>query len=193
MEGGAGRRGRAGPATKAPCEEQDRSLQERYAARSTCFGCGPANAGGLRIRSFPRERGWKGAEPPAREEAAVPPEVDVVMRFRARPEHEAFPGYLNGGIAGTLVDCHANWAGVHALMRRSGLDKAPCTVTAEYSIRFLRPIPTADEIEVIARPIDVKDDRVTVEATIVAGGEDCATARGTFVVVKEGHPAFHRW
>ncbi len=150
------------------------SLQERYAARSTCFGCGPANAGGLRIRSFPRDG-------------------DVVMRFRARPEHEAFPGYLNGGIAGTLVDCHMNWAGVHALMRRSGLDVAPCTVTAEYSIRFLRPIPTADEIEVIARATEVKDDRATVEATIVAGGKDCATARGTFVTVKEGHPAFHRW
>ena len=150
------------------------SLQERYAARSTCFGCGPANAGGLRIRSFPRDG-------------------DVVMRFRARPEHEAFPGYLNGGIAGTLVDCHMNWAGVHALMRRSGLDAAPCTVTAEYSIRFLRPISTADEIEVIARATEVRDDRATVEATIVAGGKDCATARGAFVVVKEGHPAFHRW
>ncbi len=124
----------------------EQSLQERYAARSTCFGCGPANAGGLRIRSLPRERGWKGAEPPATAEAG-----EVVLRFRARPEHEAFPGYLSGGIAGTLVDCHMNWAAVHALMRRTGLDSAPCTVTAEYSIRFTRPIPTAGELEVVAR------------------------------------------
>lgn len=152
----------------------DLSLQERYAGQSTCFGCGPANQDGLRIRSFPRDG-------------------EVVLHFRARPEHEAFPGYLNGGIAGTLVDCHMNWAAVHALVQRSGLDAAPCTVTAEYSIRFARPIPTAGEIEVIARPVDVKDDRATVEATIVAGGRHCATARGTFVVVKEGHPAFHRW
>lgn len=149
-------------------------MQERYAGQSTCFGCGPANQGGLRIRSFPRDG-------------------EVVLHFRALPEHEAFLGYLNGGIAGTLVDCHMNWAAVHALMQRSGRDSAPCTVTAEYSIRFTRPIPTVAEIEVIARPLDVKDDRVTVEATIVAGGRDCATARGTFVVVKEGHPAFHRW
>ena len=28
------------------------SLQERYAPHNTCFGCGPANAQGLRIRSF---------------------------------------------------------------------------------------------------------------------------------------------
>lgn len=152
----------------------DLSLQERYAARSTCFGCGPANVGGLRIRSFPRGD-------------------QVVLRFRARPEHEAFPGYLNGGIAGTLVDCHMNWAAVHALMQRTGIGSAPCTVTAEYSIRFTRPIPTTGQIEVIARPIEVTDDRATVEATIVSAGKDCATARGTFVAVKEGHPAFHRW
>lgn len=115
------------------------------------------------------------------------------MTFRARPEHEAFPGYLNGGVAGTLVDCHMNWAAVDALMRRSGTDAAPCTVTAEYSVRFMRPIPTAAEIEIVARAVEVKDDRATVEATVHAGGRECATARGTFVAVKEGHPAFHRW
>lgn len=152
----------------------DRSLQERYAARSTCFGCGPANAAGLRIRSFPRGD-------------------DVVMTFRARPEHEAFAGYLNGGIAGTLFDCHMNWTGVHAMTQRYGLTEAPATVTSEYSVAFRRPIPTAGDIEVIARASEVGEDRVTVEARIVAGGKDCATARGTFVAVKEGHPAFHRW
>ncbi len=116
-----------------------------------------------------------------------------MLHFRAKPEHEAFPGYLNGGIAGTLADCHMNWAAVHALMQRSGLDLAPCTVTAEYSLRFIRPIPTADEIEVVARAVEVKDDRATVEAAILAAGRECALARGTFVAVKEGHPAFHRW
>ncbi len=151
------------------------SLQERHAPRSTCFGCGPANDDGLRIRSFPREDG------------------SVVMLFRARPEHEAFPGYLNGGIAGTLFDCHLNWAGVDALMRRSGAAAAPATVTSDYSVRFRRPIPTVGDVTVIARAVDVQDDRVVVEGRMIAGGNECATARGTFVVVKEGHPAFHRW
>jgi len=154
--------------------ESEQSLQERHAPRSTCFGCGPANATGLRIRSFPRGD-------------------DVVMTFRARPEHEAFPGYLNGGIAGTLFDCHLNWAGVHALMQRSGATSAPTTVTSGYSVRFRRPIPTAGDITVIARAVDVQDDRVVVEGRMIAGDRECATARGTFVSVKEGHPAFHRW
>ena len=30
----------------------EQSLQERYAPHNACFGCGPANAKGLHIRSF---------------------------------------------------------------------------------------------------------------------------------------------
>ncbi|MEO7168317.1 MAG: PaaI family thioesterase, partial [Chthoniobacterales bacterium] len=36
-------------------------------------------------------------------------------------------------------------------------------------------------------------DRATIEGTLTAGGKACATCRGTFVAVREGHPAFHRW
>jgi acyl-coenzyme A thioesterase PaaI-like protein len=115
------------------------------------------------------------------------------MRFRAKPEHEAFPGHLNGGIAGTIADCHMNWTATHHLMKAQGLESPPCTVTAAYEIRFMRPIPTAGDIELVARVTDAKADRATVEATIVAGGRECAKATGTFVAVKEGHPAFHRW
>ena len=32
-----------------------------------------------------------------------------------------------------------------------------------------------------------------VEAELIANEKVCATCRGTFVAVKEGHPAFHRW
>ena len=100
---------------------------------------------------------------------------------------------LNGGIAGTIFDCHMLWSAAWHLMRRNGLSAPPPTVTAEYSVSFRRPIPTSGEIEVVARAVDVADDRATVEATLSAGGRECATARGMFVAVKEGHPAFHRW
>ena len=38
-----------------------------------------------------------------------------------------------------------------------------------------------------------RGDRATVEGTLNAGGKVCATCRGLFVAVKEGHPAYHRW
>jgi hypothetical protein len=32
-----------------------------------------------------------------------------------------------------------------------------------------------------------------VEAALESGGKVCDTLRGTFVAVKPGHPAHHRW
>ena len=100
---------------------------------------------------------------------------------------------LNGGIAGTIADCHMLWTAAWELMRRDALAAPPPLVTAEYQIRFGRPIPTSGDVDLVAHVVEVRDDRAIVEATITAGGKDCATARGTFVAVKEGHPAFHRW
>lgn len=153
------------------------SVQERYAPRSICFGCGPANAQGLRIRSLPSE--------------SSPDEL--IADWVPQSHHEAFPGMLNGGIIGALLDCHSNWTAAWTLMRRSGLEQPPCTVTADFAVKLLRPTPSGGPVQLSARPVDIREDRVTVEATLVAGGKACATCRGTFVAVKPGHPAYHRW
>jgi acyl-coenzyme A thioesterase PaaI-like protein len=150
------------------------SLQERYAPRMKCFGCGPANEKGLRIRSHARGD-------------------EVVCEWRPEEHHEAFPGMLNGGIIGALLDCHSNWAAAYHLMNRRGTDSPPCTVTADYSIKLLRPTPVDQPVTLAARVIESTDDRATVEATLTAGGKVTATCRGTFVAVKPGHPAYHRW
>jgi len=152
----------------------EQSLQERYAPRMKCFGCGPANERGLRIRSFAR-----GGE--------------IVCEWRAEPHHEAFPGLLNGGIIGALLDCHSNWAAAYHLMQRRGARTPPCTVTADYAIKLLRPTPIDQPVSLSARVVESTDDRTTVEATLTAGGKVTATCRGTFVAVKPGHPAYHRW
>jgi acyl-coenzyme A thioesterase PaaI-like protein len=78
-------------------------------------------------------------------------------------------------------------------MKRTGADHAPCTVTAEYAIKLLRPTPTSGPVFLSAKVVDLKDDRATVEGTLSAGEKVCATCRGLFIAVKEGHPAYHRW
>jgi len=150
------------------------SLQERYAPHNACFGCGPANTHGLRIRSFLRGDTY-------------------VAEWTPAPYHEAFDGVLNGGILGTLLDCHMNWATAHYLMVRAGGEGPPCTVTAEYSVQLKRPTPSKTTLTIEARIVDASDDRATVEGTITADGKVCATGRGVFVAVKPGHPAYHRW
>jgi acyl-coenzyme A thioesterase PaaI-like protein len=150
------------------------SVQERSAPRSICFGCGPANALGLRIRSFPDGD-------------------DLVAVWSAEPHHQAFDGAVNGGIIGALFDCHCNWTAAYHLMRASGADVPPPTVTAEYAVPFKRPTPSTGALTFRAHVVESREDRATVEGTLEAGGLICATCRGTFVAVKPGHPAYHRW
>ena len=155
-------------------DAQGQSLQERYAPANACWGCGPANPDGLRIRSFPRGE-------------------EVVAEWKPEPRYEAFPGVLNGGIIGTLLDCHCNWAAAWHLMKKAGEERPPCTVTADYAIKLLRPTPTGAPVFLWAKIVESTNDRATVDGTLTAGGKVCATCRGTFVAVQEGHPAFHRW
>ncbi|HEY0006766.1 MAG TPA: PaaI family thioesterase [Pyrinomonadaceae bacterium] len=152
----------------------EQSLQEKYAPENACFGCGPANKKGLRIRSFARGE-------------------EVVCDWQPERHHEAYPNMLNGGIIGTLLDCHSNWAAAYHLMQRTGANHAPCTVTADYQVKLLRPTPTNDKVHLVARVVESTEDRAVVEAELTAQGKLCATCRGTFVAVKPGHPAYHRW
>jgi acyl-coenzyme A thioesterase PaaI-like protein len=153
------------------------SLQERFAPEGRCFGCGPRNEQGLRIRSF--------ASP---DDPAI-----VIADWTPQPQHEAFDGVVNGGIIGTLLDCHMNWAATTHLMRRRGAERPPTTVTLEYSVEMRRPTPSGGQLHVEARVVDSEDDRATVEGSITAAGRVTAIGRGTFVAVKPGHPAYDRW
>jgi len=152
----------------------DPSVQERHAPANACFGCGPANAWGLRIRSFETPEGFLAVWTP-------------------EPHHEAFPGVLNGGIIGTLLDCHSNWCAAMHLMEKTGADAPPCTVTAEFAVKLLRPTPSTGPLTLRATVVESTDDRATVDAVLEAGGKVCDTCRGVFVAVKPGHPAYHRW
>ena len=100
---------------------------------------------------------------------------------------------LNGGICGALLDCHSNWTAAWHFMRQRGEEKPPCTVTAEFAVKLRRPTPMDGPVHLVARVVESTADKATVEATLSARGQVTATCRGVFVVVKEGHPAFHRW
>jgi len=152
----------------------EKSLQETYAPNNACFGCGPANDRGLHIRSFPNGD-------------------EVVAEFQPQTYQEAFTGMLSGGIIGTLLDCHCNWTAAYHLMKRDVADHPPCTVTADYAINLLRPTPTDGLLRLVARVIEMKDNRAIVEGELVADGKVTATCSGTFVAVEPGHPAYHRW
>jgi acyl-coenzyme A thioesterase PaaI-like protein len=150
------------------------SLQDRYAPNSVCFGCGPRNAKGLRVKSFP-----KGEE--------------LVADWTPQPHHAAFAGFASGGILSVLLDCHGNWTAAYTLMKTRSLQRPPGTVTAEYTVRFLRPTPMDETWHLRAWPTKVSGNWVTVEGEVSAGGRPTANMAGSFAAVKREHPAFHRW
>ena len=149
-------------------------VQRQYAPNSICFGCGPANEKGLQIDSHRIENGLE-------------------LFFETRTEHQAFPGMINGGIIGSLLDCHGNWTAAIAIMEARGDDEPPCTVTANYSVKLLRPTPYDARLHVTSQVVELDGDRAKIEMELSAEGKVCAVGSGLFVAVKEGHPAYHRW
>jgi len=150
------------------------SLQEYYAPKSICYGCGPANNKGLQIRSF-LENGR------------------LIAHWIPKPYHAAFENVLSGGIIGTLLDCHCNWAAAYALMKFKNSSAIPCTVTAEYTIKLLRPIPMDTELFLEAFATEIKNNRAAIKGKITINDKVYATCQGLFVAVDHTHPGFHRW
>ena len=115
------------------------SLQERYGRHTICFGCGPSNPDGLHIRSFPSDSNAD----------------EVVAEWTPEPKHQAFPGVMNGGIIGALMDCHSNWTAMAYHYRAEGrepgsLPRIDC-VTGSLGLNYLKPTPMGVELLLKAR------------------------------------------
>jgi acyl-CoA thioesterase FadM len=152
----------------------EKSLQDSYAPNSVCFGCGPKNSHGLRLKSLPSGDA-------------------VVSTWQPRAEHVAFGRFGNGGIISVLMDCQGNWASTYALMKQRQLATPTGTVTAEYTVKFLKPSSIDEKWELSAWATKIDGDRVSAAGELRVGGTVTATMTGLFVAVKESHPAFHRW
>ncbi|MGD0718288.1 MAG: PaaI family thioesterase [Thermoplasmata archaeon] len=132
-----------------------------------CFGCGRLNEGGHHLRSF-----WVGDTSEA--------------RFTPQPFHIAIPGWVNGGLLASLVDCHGTGTAAAAAYRSEGreMDTLPVHrfVTASLRVDYLRPTPLGPELLLRGRVRPVTGRKVVVEITVSVGSE--VTARGEVVAVE---------
>lgn len=152
-----------------------KSLQDTYAPDLKCFGCGPRNDQGLQIKSM------------------VEGDI-IVATFVPKPHHQAFENVLSGGICGTLLDCHSNWAAAYFIMKhRNESHHPPCTVTARYAVELLHPTPMDKTLKIVATQKTVSEKKAEILASIFADDLCTATCEGLFVAVSPGHPAYHRW
>lgn len=125
---------------------------------NACFGCGSDNAHGLRLRFRMLEDGRT-----------------VETRLRPAGHFAGVDGVLHGGIQSTVLDEVMGVAAQFALPQGAG--REPC-VTAELSVRFLRPVPMDGEVVARARVVRVDGRDLYVHAEIVGDdGAELATAR----------------
>ena len=133
-----------------------------------CFGCGPHNDGGLRIRSY-----WSGPD-------------EAVCRFTPSSHHCAGPTHLvNGGIISTLIDCHSCCTAMAEAYRRAGRDIGEgdelIYVTGSLKITFRAPTPMG-ELTVRAKITETAEKKTALRCVVEAGG--AVTAEGEVVAVR---------
>ena len=129
-----------------------------HAAQNRCFGCGPANPGGLQLKFFL-----------ASDRSVVCPTV-VSNHF------EGHPGYLHGGVIATLLD-----EAMSKATRAKGLN----TMTRHLEIDYRRPVHSGAPIRLEGNVVRSDGRKHWVEARILDGdGTALAQAKGLFVEVK---------
>lgn len=136
------------------------SLQDRYFPDLPCFGCGPANVDGLRLKSYPEGN-------------------EVVADFDPWPQHDNGLGFLNGGIIATVLDCHSAAVVTHTAYERGWppLPGAalPC-VTAGLEVEYLRPAPLGETVRLVGRLLEAGEDAMTARVELHHGGKPRAAA-----------------
>lgn len=131
-----------------------------------CFGCGAANEHGLQLRF---RRGGAGG---------------VETRLAPAAHFAGVDGVLHGGIQSTVLDEVMGVAAQLALP--DGAGSAPC-VTAELSIRFLRPVRMDGDVVARARVVRVDGADFYVHAEIVGpDGSELTTARSRWRQLRAG-------
>ncbi|NVK40021.1 MAG: PaaI family thioesterase [Oceanospirillaceae bacterium] len=137
-----------------------------------CFGCGPANAGGLRIKSY-----WHSDD-------------SAICRFQPSPHHCAGPERtLNGGIIATLIDCHCVCTAIADAYRRDGRTigegKAIWYATGKLEISYRAPAPIDAELELKARIDEISERKTILSCSLGANGRSFADARVVAVRVAD--------
>lgn len=115
----------------------------------TCFGCGPDNPDGLRLRFFETSEG-------------------VEVEYSAEERLAGAPGIVHGGIQATLLD--------EVLCMNVYAKKGTPAVTGELTVRYVAPLPTQTPLVIRSRITEQRGKSYFAEGEILlAGTEDVIT------------------
>lgn len=137
---------------------------------ATCYGCGPANTHGLRIKSYWSDDG-----------------SEVICRFQPEPQYNAgFPNVMYGGLVASLIDCHSIWTAIattyHQEGREHGSPPAISYVTGSLTVRYLKPTALDRTVLLRARVTGLQERKAFVTCALYSG--EVKTAEGDVVAVR---------
>lgn len=137
---------------------------------ATCYGCGPANMAGLRIKSYWSEDG-----------------AEVVCRFQPRAEQNAgFPNVMYGGLVASLIDCHSIWTAIAWTYRAEGREHgslpAISYVTGSLNVRYISPTALDTPVLLRARVTELQPRKALVTCSLYS--RDRESAHGEVVAVR---------
>jgi acyl-coenzyme A thioesterase PaaI-like protein len=158
--------------TKGERTMTQKAFQDYYPEEfAHCFGCGPLNDKGLKIKSY-----WEGEE--------------SVCHYQT-PEYYSggFPSNVYGGFIASLIDCHSSATASAASHREQGfsLEDKPLSrfVTASLKVDYLKPTPIDSIIELRSQVMEIKGRKVTISTVLSAGGEIRAKGHAVMVRIPE--------
>jgi len=134
------------------------------APKNFCFGCGPDNTDGLRLKFVYDEEAKR-----------------MVARFRMARRFTGPPGHLHGGIIATILD--------EAMGKVNKLHKVTA-MTREMTIEYLKPVPLNQPLraegweQVVRGRVHFNVGEIRNEQ-----GEVLARSRGTFIAI-DPHKVF---
>lgn len=129
-----------------------------HRAQNRCFGCGPANAGGLRLDFF------------------LAADRSVVSMPSVPADFEGHPGLLHGGIIATLLD---------EAMSKSVRARGFTAMTRHMEVDYVRPVPSVTTLRIEGRVTRSEGRKHWSEARILnAEGTVLAQSKGLFIEIQ---------
>lgn len=152
------------------------ALQDLGAPDGVCFGCGPKNADGLRIKSY-----WDSDN------------IHVVMTHTPDTRYVGWPSLVYGGLISCLIDCHSNWTVMANHYRAEGREvgtqpRIDC-VTGTLGVKYIKPTPMGVPLTLKARIEGEVGRKTRVICEVYANDILTALGDSIFVRVDLGHLA----